>query len=179
MKPRWTPFHRSPIEPQDLSERQILSEDPEFKIYVNSRYQVLISRIWGEYEDGSRPEVPILQLSIKRHDKLPIHDWRDLQRIKNDLCGPESLAIEFYPPESKLVDTANQYFLWVLPERYHRLLGFMFHLRVVSEMSVGGSHQRPWPADEKPRDLETQETLQARLDAMGIKREIRSPENKS
>lgn len=54
----------------------------------------------------------IAHLSIKRHDREPIHDWRDLQRIKNDILGPECEAVELYPAESRLMDTSNQYHLW-------------------------------------------------------------------
>ena len=58
----------------------------------------------------------ITYLSIKRHDREPIHDWRDLQEIKNQIVGREHLAYEIYPPESLLYDTANQYHLWVMNE---------------------------------------------------------------
>ena len=42
--------------------------------------------------------------------------WRHLQRIKNELIGLERVAVEVYPPVSELVDQANMYHLWVLPE---------------------------------------------------------------
>lgn len=54
-------------------------------------------------------------LSIKRNDKLPPHDWRELQAIKNEVAGWEREAIEIYPAESRLVDDADQTWLWVLP----------------------------------------------------------------
>lgn len=44
------------------------------------------------------------------------HDWRDFQRIKNELVAPEAEAVELFPAESRLVDTANHYHLWVFPE---------------------------------------------------------------
>lgn len=56
---------------------------------------------------------PMKHLSIKRLDKEAIHDWRDMQRIKNELVGPECEGCELYPAESRVVDTANQYHLWV------------------------------------------------------------------
>lgn len=175
MRPKWTAFVESTIEVKDRVEREHLSEDPDgFRIYANSRYQVMVSRIWGHDPLTGEPRgEPILQLSIKRNDRLPIHDWRDLQRIKNELVGAESLALEIYPPESKLVDTANQFFLWVMPQEYHPLFKFIFQDRVVSELSVGGSRQRPWPADERPSDLETVDTLKARLAEIGIDREVK------
>jgi hypothetical protein len=36
-----------------------------------------------------------------------------MQRIKNELAGPERVAVEVYPPVSQLVDHANMYHLWV------------------------------------------------------------------
>lgn len=62
-------------------------------------------------------------LAISRHDKNPIREWRDLQEIKNKLCGPESEAVELFPAESRLVDTANVYHLWAY-ERPFLTVGF-------------------------------------------------------
>lgn len=59
----------------------------------------------------------VIHLWIMRADHEPIL-WRDGQRIKNELIGPERTAIEIYPPESQLVDSANMYHLFVLPEGY-------------------------------------------------------------
>lgn len=89
----------------DLSE-EILQEQYERllkdKIFINDEYQVNVSK-------NNR----YIHLSIKRIDKEPIHDWRDLQQIKNMIVGEETEAIEVYPAESRLVDSANQYHLWV------------------------------------------------------------------
>lgn len=84
------------------------------EIYVNDVYQVNIHRNTPNHAFGD--DVQIDHLSIKRRDKEVIHDWRDLQEIKNLLMGPEREAIEIYPRESRRVDTANQYHLWVMPE---------------------------------------------------------------
>jgi hypothetical protein len=53
------------------------------------------------------------RLSIKRSDGQPIRTWRVLQDIKNAVAGNERYAVEIYPPESKVTDTANIYHLWV------------------------------------------------------------------
>jgi hypothetical protein len=55
-------------------------------------------------------------LTIKRHDRVAVHDWRHLQAIKTEVCGAEREAVELYPAESRLMDEANQYHLWVAPE---------------------------------------------------------------
>ena len=52
-------------------------------------------------------------LSIKRHDREPIVDWRDFQEIKNQLCGEDKEGIMLYPAEDRVVDTANQYHMYV------------------------------------------------------------------
>lgn len=78
--------------------------------YINDVYQVDVRPV------NSSPLGPMIHLSIKRHDKEPIHDWRDLQDIKNELVGPENEAIEIYPAESRLVDMANQYHSWVFAD---------------------------------------------------------------
>ena len=76
--------------------------------YKNDLYTV----IKREHDTGIWP-CPIIHLSIKRNDREPITDWRDMQQIKNELTNPEYDAIELHPKESRLVDTANQYHLWV------------------------------------------------------------------
>ena len=61
-------------------------------------------------------EWPAWWLSIKSMDRNPCHDWRHFQKIKNDLIGKEHEAVEVYPAESRLVDTSNQYHLFVLKD---------------------------------------------------------------
>jgi hypothetical protein len=82
-------------------------------MWENDTYNVIVRE--AEIEEGSGfPEM--IWLSIKRLDKEPIHDWRDLQEIKNQLIGEENEAVELYPSESRLVDQANQYHLFVLKD---------------------------------------------------------------
>ena len=40
--------------------------------------------------------------------------WPEMQRIKNELAGKKTTAVEVYPPEAELVDDADMYHLWVL-----------------------------------------------------------------
>jgi hypothetical protein len=78
-------------------------------VYTNGEYYV---EKWHCHPDHSAD----YRLAIKRADKKPIHSWSVLQRIKNEIMGPERIAIEVYPKESELVDTANIYHLWVMWE---------------------------------------------------------------
>jgi hypothetical protein len=104
-------------------------EDP---VYVNDTYQVHV------HDSGG-----IVHLSIRRLDREPIRDWRDFQEIKNQLVGPECEGVELYPAESRVVDMANQYHLWVFKDPENKVpLGFNSG-RQVSNEAVGRGRQRP------------------------------------
>jgi len=56
---------------------------------------------------------PFIHLDIRRRDGRTCNEWQDFQRIKNELVGPEHEALQLFPAESRLVDTGNEYHLWV------------------------------------------------------------------
>lgn len=129
-------------------------------VWVNNRYQVLMREIGRETaEDGV---VVMYSLSIKRRDKAPIREWREFQRIKNELVGEEAEAVELFPAESRLMDTANQYWLWAITGAH---FGVGFEGRLVSEAESNGSRQQPWPGDAKPADLVPRAEMDARVSA--------------
>ncbi len=66
-------------------------------------------------------DVDLWHLSFKRNDREAFHDWRVGQWIKNEICGEEAEGMEIYPAESRLVDTSNQYHLWVFMRPGHRI----------------------------------------------------------
>lgn len=41
--------------------------------------------------------------------------WPEMQRIKDEIAGPDATAVEVYPPQAEIVDQADMYHLWVLP----------------------------------------------------------------
>lgn len=111
------------------------------KYYVNDQYQVHVSK------PHSQPGWPdTIHLSIKRLDKEPLHDWRDLQEIKNMLVGPENEAVEIYPSESRLVDMANQYHLWVFADSSVRIpIGWTTRMVATPEQAAQcGAKQRAY-----------------------------------
>ena len=82
------------------------------EVWVNDRYIIHV-----DYADAEEGRDGFLHVSLRnRANTAWAHDWRDLQRIKNEIAGPEREACELYPAESRLVDEANQFHLWVLPE---------------------------------------------------------------
>jgi hypothetical protein len=120
------------------------------EVWLNDRYQASVRRRTGEgwfdeteecYNGFPEQNGEVVWLSIKRIDKEPIHDWRDLQRIKNDICGPESNAMEIYPAESRLMDTSNQYHLFAFQNPIP--IGFVGRaVRTPEEAAEFGAKQR-------------------------------------
>lgn len=156
--PAWTAFERATLIP--LDERVIARTAAQYRLPVeavreqfrptgreevwkNSRYQVLVIR--EVEQDAGFPK--LIWLSIKRLDKQPIHDWRDLQRIKNELVGADHEAVELYPAESRLTDTSNQFHLWVLAQPGLRFPFGFTDGRNVMAGSNGKSRQRPFETE--------------------------------
>ena len=57
-----------------------------------------------------------MHLAIRRHDATEVRGWSDLQRIKDEIAGPERGAVEVYPRAKDVIDQANMRHLFVLPE---------------------------------------------------------------
>lgn len=155
--PAWTPFEdvthllSSPLarqlgitDPVVVAKMQAMSGmgNAKTRVYQNSRYIVHVT-----------PVEPGFRLSIRTLQNDARHDWREYQRIKNELCGPEYEAIEVYPAESRLVDTANQFFLFVLPEGVRIPVGFDRRAVMRPDNTVPGANQRPWEPGAEPSDV--------------------------
>jgi hypothetical protein len=148
-RPNWGPFQPGTLPRPDGS----LHPD---EVWLNDAYQVLVT--WFDC-----PELGVKGmrwLSIKRRDRKPLHDWRELQAIKNELCGEDCEAVELYPSEARLTDSANQYHLFVLPKGCYWPFGYFN--RLVSTLSSQGSVQRPFAPHVRPKDLETPQQLAER-----------------
>jgi hypothetical protein len=139
LPPKWTSWcatmmQRTGLTPEEL--RRIYEE--EFlagETWMNDLYVVIAKSL----PHGAT------HLSIRRVDRKPCRDWRHFQEIKNQLCGKEREGLELYPAESRLVDTANQYHLWVMPEGVKLEIGWA-HRSVLGpeECVIPGAVQRPF-----------------------------------
>lgn len=97
--------------------------------YENDTYVVEVT---------SKP--PFIHLDISRHDGQPCKSWKELQQIKNELVGPECEAVELFPAESRLVDTANQYHLWVYADPKFRFpFGFAHRFVLGTPLQMPGT----------------------------------------
>lgn len=148
-EPAWTPFEDVSLSPDQVAKYVSLP----VRLVRNSRYTVHVY-VWHT------PLGEVTQLSIRRNDKQVFKDWRDMQRIKNELCGPEVEGVELYPSESRLCDTSNQFHIWCLPEGM--VFPFGYHERLVTESGAMGSVQRPF--EQKPADLASTEAVLRKVD---------------
>lgn len=122
------------------------------RVWINSRYQV-VERV---FDDG--PFGEMRHLSIRRLDRKSIRSWRDFQRIKNELVGKEAEGVELFPAESRLVDAATQYHLWVFPS-----LKFPFGFdegRWITGAGGAGAKQEPFEPGAKPSDALSPEAVE-------------------
>lgn len=126
---QWTPLERvwgaehHPDAPPGLA-----------RAYRNAVYSVQVYRHdteWGVVD----------HLMVRRHDDTPVRSWADMQRIKNEVAGAGRTAIEVFPPDAELVDQANMYHLWILPEGFRLPFGLGDMWRATRLGAVGvGSH---------------------------------------
>lgn len=140
--PKWTSWcatmmQRTGMTPDEL--RRIYDE--EFRTgetWMNDLYVVIAKQL----PRGAT------HLSIRRQDRKPCRDWRHFQQIKNQLCGPEREGLELYPAESRLVDGANSYHLWVMPEGVKLQIGWSVRsVLKPDEYPIPGAVQRPFEED--------------------------------
>ncbi|MFA6971785.1 MAG: hypothetical protein WC208_10340 [Gallionella sp.] len=124
---------------------KVAYDGANIKVYINSKYQV----VRRDFPSKLKGEPNLVWLSIKRRDKETIHDWRDMQEIKNELVGKECEGVELYPADSRMVDSANQYHLWCIDDKTFRF-PFGFNERFIGgedEASKVGAKQRPFRRD--------------------------------
>ena len=113
--------------------RHLLADAESAELWINQTYQVMLRHF---------PETRAAYVSIKRIDQAPLRAWRDIQRIKDQLLGPDCEAVELFPAQGRLVDTANQYHLWGSTDPAYRF-PFGFTHRAVSDDIGMGEGQAP------------------------------------
>lgn len=144
----WTPLTRINPDPRTLPSAE---EIARFANVPMAEARLAAARAiegdWWENDQymvvATRDAPGLVHLSIRRQDRKPFTDWRSLQEIKNQLVGPECEGVELYPAESRRVDAANQYHLWVIENPTFRFPFGFDAGRMVLEGDLGRSKQRP------------------------------------
>lgn len=138
-------LHAGPEPFDEAALRAGIEAELRTPIFKNWQYQVARKEqdTGQTREDGRAGTAKLVHLSIKRLDQKPARDWRDLQRIKNELLGPGCEAVELFPSEERLVDLANQTHLWGFDDPTFRF-PFGFKTRAVDDIpdAETGAKQR-------------------------------------
>jgi len=80
------------------------------RAYSNNRYVIMI------HDETPTSMGKATKVLIQNHfDKPIINHWSELQKIKNEIFGLETTAVEYYPAESELINDHNIYWLWIFP----------------------------------------------------------------
>lgn len=91
----------------DVTDAQVAALMPA-ETWGNDRYTVNV-----HYLDGDRDG--FVEVGVHNHKRTPHVPWRHLQQIKNEVLGPDREAVQLFPAEDRLVDTANEYWIYVYP----------------------------------------------------------------
>lgn len=86
-------------------------------------------------------------IGYHRRDRRAVRDWRHEQAMKNAIAGPESWAVMAYPPESRVVDSSNEFWLVVRALDVPLPFDFLGPERLIlspEKAAEVGAVQRPW-----------------------------------
>ncbi|MDR4306974.1 hypothetical protein IHQ68_10125 [Chelatococcus sambhunathii] len=97
----WGDWRRDPNHPNDLA-------------FENDRFSIICME--EKTSSGVFLQVVIYPKHIDLREGEP--RWRDKQRIKNELFGEDTVAIEVMPRHSDVVAVGNAYHLWIVPPQF-------------------------------------------------------------
>ncbi len=139
----WTPLQRAVRLPLREEVSKLAESNPAAaafaergsEMWKNDRYTVIVYR----HADGW-----VQCLSIRRNDRGAVRDWRHMQKIKSEIAGAETEGFQIFPAESRLVDSANQTWLFCLPPGIRLPLGFTERTVSGPEGTIENTRQRPF-----------------------------------
>lgn len=108
MSKPWQPFIQMDLEQSRL--RGVCVPAGVTRAYQNNRYLVQV------HDNRMTSHGPAILAHIMRLDGQPVHNWPELQRVKNEVFGNHATAIEYYPPAREVIDVCNIYWLWIYPD---------------------------------------------------------------
>lgn len=147
IKQRWTTFQKAEFggdRPPSMSENEELWRNATHTVFVHAHH---VDSGLPDPKDGW------VTLSIKRNDRAAECDWRIFMRIKNELLGPDREAMQIFPSMDRVVDTANQYFLFVAPKGFVLGVGFLDRLVMDQQQSTEANEQAGFSGAPKQRDF--------------------------
>lgn len=137
------------------AEERLVDQSNQFHIWVNKNERIDVGwdGKWLNEVIGTKPSwrndtyrvrvewIPgMFHLIIRRRDGKDIHDWRDLQWIKNEVIGIDHEGFELYPSEGRVIEGPDTH-LWVYADMRYRIpVGFT--KRDVIDYEVDGSFKQ-------------------------------------
>lgn len=80
------------------------------RAFKNNMFMVMVN------DNANTTHGKAIRALVQKHDDSKIlNHWQEMQRIKNEIFGEETTAVEFYPAKSKLIDDHNIYWMWIFP----------------------------------------------------------------
>jgi len=80
------------------------------RCYQNGHYIVMIN------DNCETTKGTAIKAMVQKVNNMPlVNHWSEMQKIKNEIFGPETVAIEYYPAQSELTDMANIYWMFIYP----------------------------------------------------------------
>lgn len=81
------------------------------RLFRNNKFMVMI------YDNVATTKGPAIRAFVRKHDETKImNHWSEMQAIKNEIFGEETVAVEYYPAASQLVDRKNIYWMFIYPD---------------------------------------------------------------
>lgn len=81
------------------------------RAFKNTRYVVMV------YDNSPVTTGTAIRVMVQKHNDTPIlNHWSEMQKIKNEIFGEETIAVEYYPAKSQLIDDHNIYWFWIFPD---------------------------------------------------------------
>jgi len=103
-------YSETPFEAIDISKAPTA---PKWctRAFRNNRYHLTIN------DNAMTTHGKAIRVMVQNHLDEPIRfHWREMQRIKNEIFGEETFAVEYLPAETQLINDHNIYWFWVFPE---------------------------------------------------------------
>ncbi len=145
----WEPLYRTTIAVHSATGVQV-PLPPNVALYGNDLYSLTV-RTLSETE---------LLIGYHRRDRQCIRDWRHEQQMKNEVAGEEAWGVMVYPPESRLVDSSNEFWILVRASTVPFPYDFLGSERLVlspRDAAKVGAVQRPWEAALTPDEFKAPE----------------------
>jgi len=127
----WKPWRKGPVPREWRGEARLerMAQDGYLagvtQTWANEWFAVMarpVATPWGE----------VTHVLIRDLPNTPVRDWNDLMRIKDELFGAWTVAVEVYPSRRDVIDEANMTHLWILPEGFALPFGLHHNPRLAS-----------------------------------------------